>query len=77
MAAKLTKRQATTAVSAIQTSMLIKALGDHVANKRDMLPTQIKAAEILLRKTVPDLKQTEHSGEIGHVFPGITITPPA
>ena len=64
MAAKLTKRQATTAVSAIQTSMLIKALGDHVANKRDMLPTQIKAAEILLRKTVPDLKQVDLQGNL-------------
>ena len=64
MAARLTKRQATTAVSHIQSSLLIKALGDHVHGKREMLPTQVKAAEILLKKTVPDLKQVDLQGNL-------------
>jgi len=31
----------------------------------EMTPAQIKAAEILLKKTLPDLKQIEHTGEGG------------
>ena len=32
--------------------------------KREMLPTQVKAAEILLKKTVPDLKQVDIQGNL-------------
>jgi len=77
MAVRLNKRHQASVISKIQTSQLINRLQDHAHGKVDLVTTQVKAIEILLRKTVPDLKQTEHSGEIGHVFPGITITPPA
>jgi hypothetical protein len=46
-----------------------------------MSATQIKAAEILLRKVAPDLKAVEHSGEDGgplevvvHVKPHATTS---
>lgn len=32
-----------------------------------MSATQLKAAEILLRKAVPDLKGVEHSGTVNHI----------
>ena len=49
----------------IQTSMLIKRLHNHaVDDKYELSPSRIKAIEILLKKTIPDLKQVEHSGEM-------------
>lgn len=46
--------------------MLAKRLRDHALGRNEMSATQIKAAEILLRKAWPDLKAVEHSGEINH-----------
>jgi hypothetical protein len=39
----------------IRTSMLINRLQNHVAGKLEMSKTQIQAAGILLRKTLPDM----------------------
>ena len=50
----------------LRVSMLAKRLRDHALGQNEMTATQIKAAEILLRKAWPDLKAVEHSGEIGH-----------
>jgi hypothetical protein len=44
----------------------MKRLKDHALGKLEMTATQIKAAEILLRKVIPDLRAVEHSGEIRH-----------
>jgi len=63
-AAPLTKRQRTGHIESIQTAKIIKALSDHVHKGTDMLPTQIKAAEILLKKTVPDLKAVDLTGNL-------------
>jgi hypothetical protein len=49
----------------IQTSMLINRLTDHAVGKVELQPTQVKAIEILLRKTLPDLSQV--SGTLEHV----------
>lgn len=49
----------------IKSSMLINRLQDHAVGKVDLQPTQIKAIEILLRKTLPDLSQV--SGVIANV----------
>lgn len=43
----------------IQTSMLINRLQDHIFNGKHLMATQLKAIEILLRKTAPDLSQVE------------------
>ncbi len=47
----------------IQTSMLLNRLQNHVAGKLKLTATQIKAAEILLRKSVPDLSSTTIGGD--------------
>lgn len=44
--------------------MLLNALSDHVLGKKEMKATQIKAAEILLRKVIPDLSAIEQTLEL-------------
>ena len=48
----------------IKTSQLINRLEDHVLNELELSATQIKAIEILLKKTMPDLKQVEVTGDV-------------
>jgi hypothetical protein len=43
----------------IQASMIINRLNDHALGKNEMTATQIKAADILLKKRLPDMKQVE------------------
>lgn len=45
----------------------MRRLRKHVLGQVEMSATQIKAAEILLRKVVPDVKQVEHTGTVNHV----------
>lgn len=52
----------------IQTSMLINRLQAHAKGDCEMSATQIKAAEILLRKCAPDLAVVEHIGEVEHIY---------
>ena len=49
----------------IKASMLINRLQDHALGEVDISPTQLKAAEILLKKVAPDLARTEMTGEDG------------
>ena len=49
----------------IKASMLLNRLQDHALDKVDMSGTQIKAADIVLKKMVPDLAKHEHTGEDG------------
>ena len=43
----------------IKTSMIANRLMDHISGKCEMSATQVRAAEILLRKTLPDLSATD------------------
>lgn len=43
----------------IQVAKIVDALEAHVIGKRKMSATKIKAAEILLRKTLPDLSASK------------------
>ena len=43
----------------IQTSQIINALFKHVKSENKMTSTQVRAAEILLKKTLPDLSAVE------------------
>jgi len=52
----------------IQTTQLLKRLQDHVFGHCDLEATQVKAAEICLRKTLPDLTATEMNAEVVHCF---------
>lgn len=69
MAARLTKRLADQTRDSIKTSMLINRLVDHALGNVEMKSTQVRAAEILLNKTLPNLKQSDDTlqveGEVG------------
>lgn len=53
----------------IRTSMLINRLTSHVVGRIEMSPTQVRAAEVLLKKNLPDLSATELSGPGGEAIP--------
>lgn len=63
-----TKRNAMNIAEArqkIQTTQLVKRLTGHALGEIDMLPSQVRACEVLLKKTLPDLATHEHTGEGG------------
>jgi hypothetical protein len=45
--------------------MLLNRLSDHASGKAEMSRTQVMAAQILLRKVLPDLTSTELAGQDG------------
>jgi hypothetical protein len=47
----------------IQTSQLVNRLSDHVFGKVELTPAQVRSAEILLKKSLPDLSSVQHSGD--------------
>lgn len=47
---------------------------NHALGKNKMTATQIKAAEILLRKAIPDLRTVEHSGEVTQTIQHIGVS---
>jgi len=52
----------------IQTSMLVNRLYDNSLGKIELTQGQLKSIEILLRKTLPDLKAVELYGKDGGVI---------
>ena len=46
----------------ISTTMIMERLIKHIEGNLDLSPTQIKAADIVLKKVVPDLARTTHEG---------------
>jgi hypothetical protein len=68
MAVRLNPRHQSSVIARIQSSQLVNALQDHALGKNDMSVTQVRAAEVLLRKTTPDLKQTDHTGSIEQIW---------
>lgn len=56
---KLRAPKAAEVRSKIQASVLITRLEKHAAGQIDMSPTQVRAAEVLLRKILPDLQSAE------------------
>lgn len=74
MAARLRKTHQDDVRAKIQASQLINVLQNHALGKSDpedkekvieLSATRLKAIEILLRKSVPDLSAIEHTGEGG------------
>lgn len=49
----------------IQTTQLINRLQNHAYGKNEMTPTQVRAVEILLKKSIPDLSAITLAGEGG------------
>jgi hypothetical protein len=72
MAARLKPRHQEDIRTKIQASQLVNVLQKHALGLDDseISATRMKAIEILLRKTLPDLSSieqvTEHSGSIAH-----------
>lgn len=47
----------------IQASQLVNRLTDHALGNVELTNTQVRAIEILLKKTIPDLSSIEHKGD--------------
>ena len=56
----------------IRVSMLMGRLYGHALGDNDMSQSQIKAAQIVLGKLVPDLNRAEHTGKDGGPMETIT-----
>lgn len=66
MAARLRKTHQEDVRLKIQASQLINVLQNHALGMTpDLQPSRLKAIEILLKKTLPDLSQVSGSGENG------------
>ena len=47
----------------IQTSMIINRLTDHIDGKCELSATQVRAAEVLLNRTLPVLQSIEYTSD--------------
>ena len=66
MAARLNPRHQDMVRAKIQASQLINVLQNHALGEGDaqeLSASRLKAIEILLRKSVPDLQSIQHSGD--------------
>ena len=50
----------------IRTGMILSRLTRHVNGTLEMSATQVRAAEVLLKKALPDLSAVEHKGTLEH-----------
>jgi hypothetical protein len=57
----------------IRVSQLINRLIKHVNGELELSRTQIRAAEILLKKTLPDLQAVQHSGEVMDLLRSVEV----
>lgn len=65
MAARINGRHDEATRLKIKTSQLINRLMQHVNGECSLEATQVRAAEVLLRKTLPDLASVEATGPGG------------
>lgn len=64
MAARINKVKLTEAWrEKIRASMLINRLQNHVVGRIEMSQTQLRAAEVLLKKCLPDQQHIEHAND--------------
>ena len=63
MARPLGTRNSEMTRSAIQATLLVKRLQAHAMGELELTREQIKAIEILLKKTLPDLSSVELTGD--------------
>ena len=65
MAARIRKKHQDEVRAKIQASQLINRLQNHALSTEvdELKPSQLKAIEILLKKSVPDLQSTEITGD--------------
>lgn len=72
MATRLLKRHDEQTRSKIQASQLINSLTNHVLGNNDLSSTQVKSAEILLRKSLPDLTSVEMTVDVEYTVASAT-----
>ena len=65
MAERLRKLHQDDVRAKIQTSQLINRLTDHALGTVDLSATQVRAIEVLIKKTLPDLSAVTMTGEDG------------
>lgn len=63
MAARMRKTHQDDVRSKIQASQLVNRLTNHALGEVELSATQVRAIEILLKKTIPDLSAVELSGD--------------
>lgn len=68
MAARLNKRHQDMIREKIKGSQLVNVLTDHALGEKELAPSQVTAGLGLLKKVIPDLKATEHTGKDGDVL---------
>lgn len=77
MAARLNKLHTEEIRTKIQASQLINVLQKHaLTGEGEISPTRMKAIEILLRKSLPDLSAVDHSGDVQMGHYGYAPIPP-
>ncbi len=59
--------------SSIKAQEIVKALSDHILDGLKMTNTQVRAAEILLRKVSPDMLATAITADTGTALPVLQI----
>lgn len=52
----------------IKATQLLNRLQDHALGFVEMTSTQVRAAEVALRKILPDLASVEHSGDVQQTY---------
>lgn len=65
MAARINRMHSEQVRQKIQAAVLCQRLHDHAEGKLEMSSSQIRAAEVLLDRSVPKLSQIQHTGEDG------------
>jgi hypothetical protein len=64
MAARLTKWTPEIVRQRIKTSHIVRILQEHLFDGLELSQTQLRAAEVLLRKTLPDQSAIAHTGTL-------------
>lgn len=63
MAARIDRRHSELVRQRIQTSVIVDRLHQHMLGELEMTATQLRAAELLLDRSVPKLAQVQHVGD--------------
>ncbi len=63
MAARMRKTHQDDVRAKIQTSQLINRLTEHALGNVELSATQVRAIEVLIKKTLPDLSAVELTGD--------------
>ena len=75
MSAPLTNRQQGLVRDCIKVRRIVEELQKHVFGERDMSQTQIRAASVLLDKSLASLTATEISTDVPALLPMLKIVP--